>query len=257
MASGDLTTVPAVKDWLNTSGKSYPPGSEVLLQRLVTSASRFAESYMSINVDPVDVTETYSSVGTGRIFLRSSPVLSITSLTVNGVSMSASPGYGQSGYTFDDRCVYGVFPAGTLNVTITYVVGFQTQEAAVIPAAGPLPVSTLSRLWNTDRGITGYVAVKTAPAAGQYQVKAQEDFSMAYLFNAADAGKAISVRYGYTPDDIAQAVTELVGEKYKVRSRIGERSQAVGQQTVSFVVADMSESVKTALRQNANVSPAS
>jgi hypothetical protein len=60
------------------------------------------------------------------------------------------------------------------------------------------------------------------------------------------------------PADIKQAVTELVGERFKVKDRIGQNSKSMGGQAsevISFSTADMNAFVKTTLAQYRAVAP--
>src|SRR5439155_5656588 len=71
-----------------------------------------------------------------------------------------------------------------------------------------------------------------------------------YVFTRRPQNVIVTYTAGYatTPPDIAQAAIELVSQRYRERSRIGEVSKALGGgETVSFSQKDMSEDVKTAL----------
>lgn len=68
----------------------------------------------------------------------------------------------------------------------------------------------------------------------------------------------ISYTAGYVtaPADVQQACTELVGEAYKRRERIGQTSKTLGgQETVAFSQKDMNEAVRTALASYRNTVP--
>jgi hypothetical protein len=75
-------------------------------------------------------------------------------------------------------------------------------------------------------------------------------------------GAPVQVSYsaGFTtiPADLKQAVTELVGERFKVKDRIGQNSKSMGGQAsevISFSTADMNAFVKTTLAQYRAVAP--
>ena len=56
-----------------------------------------------------------------------------------------------------------------------------------------------------------------------------------YGFSAADAGAAVTIGYGYVPQDVAQAAIELAAERFRAAERIGLRSKSVGgQETISY-----------------------
>lgn len=273
MTQPSLIALTSVKDWLNTGGNGaapYPPDGDALLSRLVASASNFASVYCSRPIAPITVTEVYSGTGRESLTLRQQPVLAIRSLTVGSQTIAARVGLTGSGYVFDNEsvslCGFG-FCHGRQNISITYDAGYQTTDALTVQVSseggsgGALDVTDLSRPWNSDRGVayatgTALVLVTTAPALGQYQITVDAPGNATYLFNASDVGATIVVTYGYTPEDMAAALVEWVGERFKTRSRIGITSQTVGmQQSNVLSQKDMNESIRTVLGQYRNVVP--
>lgn len=272
---GDLTTLAAVKTWLNTSGQPYPPGDDANLSALITRASRFIQAYLSRAIPPADYVETRNGTGTGSLFLRNRPVLSVSALTVYTTAIQQATSPDAVGYLFDDSRVYlpgTIFPAGVQNIKVAYTAGFQATAQIVVPDNGtPLSVAGLSGTsavdgtpagsWNSDRGVVladGTVLAKAAsdPAAGQYALKAGGDGTYAYVFNAAQNGASATVTYGYTPAEIEECAVELVGERAKVRNRIGQVSVHLGpSQTVSYSQKDFNDFVRTTLNQYKNVVP--
>jgi hypothetical protein len=265
MATGDLTTLAKVKDWLNTSGQAYPAGSDTILATLVSNASAFVTSYLSRGFGVQTVTEKYNGAGTDRMMLRARPIISVQSLTVGQNTIAPRSYPGAFGYAFDDSLIYmdgwAEFPRGVQNVSVTYVAGMQQTDLANVPTDGTaLDVSALSQFWVNDAGVTlngvALTLVSGAPGPGQYALKALTNGNMGYAFNLAIQGQTVSVTYGFAPSDVVQATTELVGERFKTRNRIGEVSQNVGNgQTVSFQAKDMNEFVSSLLNQWKNVTP--
>jgi hypothetical protein len=81
-----------------------------------------------------------------------------------------------------------------------------------------------------------------------------------YVFTRRAQNVAVTYTAGYAsvPPDIAQACIELVCQRYRERSRIGEASKALmSGETASFSQKDMSDDVKTLLSQYRAVAPAS
>lgn len=81
-----------------------------------------------------------------------------------------------------------------------------------------------------------------------------------YVFTRRAQNVVVTYTAGYpsAPPDIAQACVELVCQRYRERSRIGEVSKAlIGGETVSFSQKDMSDDVKTLLSQYRVVTPVS
>jgi hypothetical protein len=81
-----------------------------------------------------------------------------------------------------------------------------------------------------------------------------------YVFTRRPQNVIVTYTAGYTatPPDIAQACIELVCQRYRERTRIGEVSKSLGGgETVTFSQKDMSDAVKTLLWQYRAVAPAS
>jgi uncharacterized phiE125 gp8 family phage protein len=121
----DLCTVADVQAYLG-----LPSGQDAaLIQTLVTAASVLIQSYLGYNIASATYTETRSGHGRESLALRNGPVTAIQSLTVGATTQSASPGYDQTGYSFDGGRVYlsnGVFSCGIRNISITYTAGYAT-----------------------------------------------------------------------------------------------------------------------------------
>ena len=71
-----------------------------------------------------------------------------------------------------------------------------------------------------------------------------------YWFEPGLQNIAIAYQAGYaeTPTAITQAVIELVALRYRERDRIGHVSKSLGGETVAFIQADMTPSVRAALQ---------
>jgi hypothetical protein len=81
-----------------------------------------------------------------------------------------------------------------------------------------------------------------------------------YVFTRRVQNVIVTYTAGYavTPPDIAQACIQLVCQRYRERTRIGEVSRAVGGgETVTFSQLDMSEDVKLLLSQHRVLAPVS
>jgi hypothetical protein len=266
----DLITIQNVKDWLNSTGQvQFPTGSDQLLQRLVTAVSAFATKYLQRTLQPANYSEVYNGFDTRAITLRNSPVISVSSVTLGTQAITARTQVGSYGYAFDSSTLYmdggGIFCRGVQNVAVSYRAGLQQTDATTVasnPSASPLTVTQLSRPWNSDQGVAYSMGAPFTPVtvpptvAGTYQLIADSSGTAQYNFATADAGAAITVTYGYTPEDVVQALVEIAGERFKARSRIGEVSQNLGHgQVVSFSRLDMNESIRTLLNPWRVVTP--
>src|SRR5438105_9234568 len=176
MAFADLTTLADVKAWLQTGANPFPATDDALIQRLVTAASQFIQSWLNRQIAAADWLELRDGTGGQLLVFANSPVTAVLSLSIDGLNIPPAPSDGgfAAGYSFTptELALRGyVFTRRPQNVIVTYTAGYAT-----------------------------------------------------------------------TPPDIAQAAVELVCQRYRERSRIGEVSQAMGGgETVTFPQQAMSE----------------
>lgn len=261
MQPNDLTTLAEVKSWLNISTS----GDDVILSRLISSTSQYIQSWLNRQFTVASGTEVYNGVGTQQLALRNYPVVSVSAVVVDGISIPQSSDGVRSGFVYDSKMVYLIgyqFTRASQNIKVTYTWGYQqNNELAAIPAV-PYQISaaSLSLPWNKDVSVAfasdGAVltSVSGIPTTGQYAVSYINNAPV-YTFAAADTGKAVLITYAYTPYEIEQACIELLSIRYRERTRIGENSKNIGGETVSFNVKDMPDSVKTILNNYRRVVP--
>jgi Phage gp6-like head-tail connector protein len=108
------------------------------------------------------------------------------------------------------------------------------------------------------------LSISPAPADGGfgagYTFTPTELALRGYVFTRRPQNVVVTYTAGYatTPPDIAQACIELVCQRYRERSRIGEVSKSLGGgETVTFSQQDMTDDVKTLLSQYRAVAPVS
>lgn len=260
-----LTTLAAVKDYLGITDEN----SDTFLNRLINSASQFALTWIGRDSFGIRTyTQNFLGNGTTSAMLLNWPVTSVTSVGVAGSAVPASTfgnlGNPNSGYVLSDArfgpqqlTLYGYgFWRGAPSQVI-YAAGYRTSQDLTIPATNPYQLTpTADGQWIADAKVTinGTDAVKvtSGPTAGQYSV----DLDGVYTFASADASKAAVLTYDFVPFDVSFAVTELIGEWYKRKDRIGILSKTLGgQETVTFSQKDMSESIRSTLQPYVNVVP--
>jgi hypothetical protein len=279
-APSDLTSLAAVKLW----GGISVSDSDAQLSALISSASRAILSSLSRPaILPTVYTDRYDSrIEQKRLMLRNWPVISVTSVQVGSDVLSAvnpltlspinplvQPGFG---YALEPDRWDGAPPgapqsldffswrafAGRQGIQVVYTAGYQSTDAAVIPAT-PYQVTALAPYgaWASDQGVvfsaTGaaLTAVTGTPSTGQYSVTAG-----VYTFAAADAGKAVQISYGFVPFDLAQACIELVMHRFTAQSRVGVKSKSLGgQETVSYDTSGIPASVAAMVQPYAKVVP--
>ena len=101
MAASDLAALQDVKDWLAAGGPALSSSDDKVLARMITAVSGAVYAYLSRQIIlPQQVTERYDGVGNPRILLRNYPVLSVSSILINGTAYplgsypsSSSPGW--------------------------------------------------------------------------------------------------------------------------------------------------------------------
>ena len=265
----NLTTLDNVTAWLNPQTTT----DNALFTRLIGSASRTILSYIQRpTVFQNTFSETYDGTGTARMVLRNWPVISVSSLIVNTVTVTQAPAYGQSGFILEPwdgyppgrpqwLNLYGYsftrandtrYTNGLGNVQVVYKAGFVIQnEAQTVPASGTYIVTANQPhgTWAVDQGVTyangtALTLVTGTPSTGQYTAA-----KGVYTFAAGDASQAVLISYSYIPSDIEQACLEIVGERYRTRDRIGQKSKVLGgQETVSYDTSAMNPYVKTLLQ---------
>jgi hypothetical protein len=265
MAADDLTNLTAAKAWLGLPAAPSP--NDATLTALITAASRAIYAWLS---RPALLPRVYSETLDGesqRVLLRQWPVLSVQSVSIDGCAImpvGAPLGRPGSGYLLQGADsappgrpqaldIFGwTVPRGRQNVAVAYTAGYAISgEAQTVPSASPWQIAPAAPYggWGDDLGVA-YAAsgaalrLGTAPASGQYSVA-----SGLYSFSAADSGAAVAISYGFIPQDVAQATTELVAERFRAADRIGLRSKTVGgQETVSFDTSAMSATVLALLQ---------
>ena len=187
MAAGDLTVLADVKSYLGIA--STDTSADVVLGSLITAQSAWLQTQIRRTIALATYADLYEwnlstefgpmkRLGIKSFALRNTPVVSVTSVVVDTVALTAqpdvsSPGWAQNG---DDLEIRGYDQ-------LLYSLG--------IP-------------WPT-------------------------------WFGARMVQITYSAGYAVTPPDVAQAVNELVGWRFRERARIGLSSQSAGGETTAFL----------------------
>lgn len=258
MSAYDLTTVANAKAWLGLP--SEPTPSDTTLAALVTAASRAICAALSrASLLPQSYTDTID-LESDRVYLAHWPVQQVTSVILEGLAVPpadapptlgfllqpgdiAPPGRPQALDIFGRR-----YHRRRQSLIVAYQAGYAIEgEVWTAPTTAPYLITAAAPFgaWATDLGVVysssglALQLVKGAPAAGQYSVSAG-----VYQFSASDAGAALSLSYGFIPQDLVQAATELAAERFRASERIGLRSKSLGgQETISYDLSGLSASV--------------
>jgi hypothetical protein len=277
----DLTTVAAVKSWVGIKADNLADDDNI--QRCITAASSYWLWYcgkgpgadgtpnQSPFNEPVAYNENYDGPGGDRMFLRNTPILSVSVLTIGNMTIQQSQQFGQPGFVIDSSGknlvlrgggggsqsfttnFFGggagaLFAHGKQNVNVQYVAGFPvldvTNELQTIPVASGSParsILTARQLpWLAGVSVKNFgtgiplTPVLVAPGAGQYFLLGGGQ----YLFNSADAGTDVLMAYSAagTPPDVEFAARQMVSVNYKRKEWIDQVSRAManGAGTVSY-----------------------
>lgn len=267
-----LTTLAAVKDWLGIQTDN----SDAQLVRLIDAASQFVLGWL--NRDSFKATsykQNFRGNGKQTMLLRNWPILEITAVGIGGIAIPASSdpvnGLPGAGYMVSDARnapqsleLFGYAYSLGAPSQVEYVAGFRTTQTTTVPAVADgetYAVITPSNggPWSADLGVLldGNPAVLSTtgePDVGEYYVDEWGN----YLFNTADSDKTALLAYDYTPWAVSQAVTELIGEWYKRKDRIGVLSKTLSGgvgETITFNNKDMNDSIRGCLQIYQNVVP--
>jgi hypothetical protein len=262
----DLTNLQSVKSWANVSGST----DDGLLGSLITSMSVKLLDFLGRgSILPTSYSEVRDGIGThSMLMLRNWPVISVESLSIDGVAIAAAPALSagvtaQTGWVLEQNdpfppghptsvYLYGASPSRyKQGIFVNYRAGYQvSDEPATVPAT-PFQVSVWQSYgpWASDVKVvyaaTGALLTKVAstPSMGQYSAA-----SGVYTFSVGDVGAQVLISYGFIPSPLAEACTELVAERYKYRDRIGVESKTLGgQETIRFARNALSEHVMQSL----------
>lgn len=261
MSAFDLTSVAVVKARLGLP--SPPTPSDTTLAGLVTAASRAIYAILSRpSILPQPYNETMD-LESDRVFLSNWPVLAVSSVVLDGLVIPpavltnsarklgyllrpgdvAPPGRAQALDLFGR-----LYHRRRQSLVVAYQAGYAVEnELWTIPSTTPFLLTAAAPFgaWASDLGVIyassgmALQPVSGAPSVGQYSVCAG-----VYRFNAADAGAALSLSYGFVPQDLAEAATTLAAERFRAAEHIGVRSKSLGgQETIAYDLSGVSASV--------------
>ena len=168
----DLTTLTDLKLWLNISNSN----DDTLLQSLITKVSAAMGSIMNFNPAQATYNESRDGRNQMAMTLKAWPIVSVQSLTIDGLSIPASTatlngGY-SDGYTFDDgrillRGTSYRFNPGYQNIVIAYTAGFNPIPFDLINACNQLCAN-----WYKERDRIGVASRTLGPETISYNMSA-------------------------------------------------------------------------------------
>ena len=125
----DLTTLANVKEYLDIEPDDTRFDS--VIGKLITASSRQVEGYCNRRLEICAFTENYDGNASDILFLKNTPIVSVTSL-----SMDDEPFQAEEFKVYDDyvRLVSRLFTRGDLNISIEYSAGWFDAETESPPA---------------------------------------------------------------------------------------------------------------------------
>jgi hypothetical protein len=243
-----LTTLAAVKLHLGITNANQ----DALITSYIARESAAVERYTGRTFPAVSATRFLNGTGSSTQVLPEAPILSVTSLTVDGAAVPAALDGVSAGYSFFDTAIYlngGVkFPYGKRNVQCTWTAGYATTQADTVPAAPHTITPSTGGRAVVDSGVTrtatgaALALVSGTPATGQYAFA-----DGTYTFAAADVGLAVTMAYQYIPGPVEQACIDLVAQDVKTRDNIGIQSKTLAGETVVYASDEFTRGIRQAL----------
>ena len=284
MATGDLTSLANVKQWLNTTG-TFGSTDDGLLTRLITAASSFLARYLGRDVVLTNYSELRDAYGpASKTFVFANfPVQQVYGVVIAGVSIppipqtsgtlttnaptasanatlhfAAVPSWIVAGLALTDPTTLNAIQANTTvqSTTSTTVVMSQGAGSAGVQSGdlivfAPTPGSLVNALPTTFYPPAGYTFTPTRLVITGYPIpRLQQCVSLLY-----QAG------YATVPDEIEQACIELVALRYRLeRQHPGVVADHIGTSAgdgVTYSQKDMNPWMKRDLEQFKSVVPVS
>jgi len=155
----DLTTLAAAKQWLGVTSSD----GDQLLARLISASSDYIQTWLNRTFAVAAYTEVRSGVGGDGMAVKAYPIVAVTSVTIDGLSIPACTGQTDFGYVVNDpRTMIFLrgyrYNRGRANVGLSYTAGFTTIpneiEQACIELVG-LRFRDRDRIGVTSKGMAG------------------------------------------------------------------------------------------------------
>lgn len=193
----DLTTVTIVKDWLTGFGANSADDAKI--QACITAwgyefinrtgrGDQNGDFQQSPYVTVCNFTETHDGSDTARLYLRNRPIVNVSSLMINGISIGQSGAVGMSGYVIDGTGRSIALRQGIAGIGSSPSSGYGSY------VSGPFrSVGSGLKFWKGIQNVTV-----------QY-----------------------SAGYGSTPFDIVECANKVVAQNYRRRNWVDEESRAV------------------------------
>lgn len=192
----DLTTIAAVAAYIGgIDGTNTEVNS--LLQTLITSASAYAENFCGRDFRKLTYTEAYNGTGFQSIILRQAPVVSITSVVADGITIPARVGTTPGFVNDASGTLYATgnyrFPPGFQNIAVTYVAGWVT------PGQGQMtsPPTGVTLPMDLQQAVIETVALKYKSQRNNIGIAARQIAGETISYSQVDVPKSAAPVFGF------------------------------------------------------------
>jgi len=168
-----LTTLPAVKAYKGIGGSEM----DATIIELIPRAEAAVLSYLQRVIEQSAVTELRDGSGGASMLLREWPVVSVSSVQVDGQAITQAAGWGQAGWELRERMLVlnGYrFARGARNVQIVYTAGYSATPGDIAQAVIETVLLTLERRTHLDvssKSLAGetisFITAELSPSARQ------------------------------------------------------------------------------------------
>lgn len=141
MASGDLTTLDAVRAYLKGQVPVPVDDETTLIPGLITAVSKMFASEAGSPILNTAQVQTWNGSGETKIFLEQYPVISVESVEVDGVAVPERTAVGESGWVLSSattgklELVGYAFDSGVANCVVNYTAGYGAAAPADVDQA--------------------------------------------------------------------------------------------------------------------------
>jgi hypothetical protein len=119
----DLCTVDQVKEWIPIRNGD----DDSLLERVVPAISTAVQNQIGRSIGKATYAEARNGNGKSAMMVQNYPIVTVASVSVDGVTIAPRTAFGGSGFVFDDDTIYlegSCFSRGHQNVALGYDGGY-------------------------------------------------------------------------------------------------------------------------------------
>lgn len=141
MAAGDLTTIGSVRAYLKGQVPVPVDDEATLIPVLIAAVSKMFAAETGTPVITTAQVQTWSGAGGTKVFLDHYPVVSVTTVEVDGAAVAERSAVGEDGWVLSDAAtgklelVGSAFTTGVANCSVSYTAGYGASAPADVDQA--------------------------------------------------------------------------------------------------------------------------